>query len=185
MIETRRQLREAIKVEQEINLGNLGTYQYFLAVLKNHPRYINCKYLKLLRITEFYYSNRKKNPLYAILYFWYCRRKNNLGRKLGIELNEKSFGVGLELFHTVGTVVNGDSRIGKNCKIHGNNCIGNDGYSEKCPRLGDNIRLGVGAKVIGDIELADNITVAAGAVVVHSFMEKGITIGGVPARKIK
>lgn len=33
--------------------------------------------------------------------------------------------------------------------------------------------------------LADNITVAAGAVVVTSFLEPGITVGGVPAKRIK
>ena len=32
---------------------------------------------------------------------------------------------------------------------------------------------------------ADSITIAAGAVVVDSFLEEGITIGGVPARRIK
>lgn len=36
------------------------------------------------------------------------------------------------------------------------------------------------------ITLADNITVAAGAVVVTSFLEPGITVGGrVPAKRIK
>lgn len=184
MYESKKDLKELLKYEKELNLGNLGTYQVLLAVIKGHPRYVNWKYIRLLRLTGYYFTKRKVNPIYSILYFFYCRRKNKLGRKLGIELNEKSFEGGLELFHTFGTVVNGDSRIGKNCKLHGNNCIGNDGYTKKCPRIGNNVRLGVGAKVIGDVELADNITVAAGAVVVHSFLEKGITIGGVPAKKI-
>lgn len=34
------------------------------------------------------------------------------------------------------------------------------------------------------VTLADNITVAAGAVVVTSFLEPGITVGG-PAKRIK
>lgn len=33
--------------------------------------------------------------------------------------------------------------------------------------IGDNVRLGVGEKVIRNVQLADNITVAAGAVVIH------------------
>lgn len=45
--------------------------------------------------------------------------------------------------------------------------------------------IGVGAKLIGDIVIADDIVVGAGAVVVSSFTEPGITIGGVPARRIK
>ncbi len=45
--------------------------------------------------------------------------------------------------------------------------------------------LGVGAKVIGNVTIADDVKIAAGAVVVTSFTEKGIIIGGVPARKLK
>ena len=39
-------------------------------------------------------------------------------------------------------------------------------------------------KIIGNVKIADNIKIAAGAVVVNSFMEPGITIAGIPARKI-
>ena len=45
--------------------------------------------------------------------------------------------------------------------------------------------MGAGAKVIGNVTIADGIKIGAGAVVVSSFLEKGITIGGVPARKLK
>ena len=45
--------------------------------------------------------------------------------------------------------------------------------------------MGAGAKVIGNVTIADNIKIGAGAVVVTSFIEPGITIGGVPARKLK
>lgn len=45
--------------------------------------------------------------------------------------------------------------------------------------------IGAGAKIIGAVKIADNIKVAAGAVVVKSFTEPGITIGGIPAHKLK
>lgn len=57
-------------------------------------------------------------------------------------------------------------------------CIGNDGKSNTCPVIGNNVNIGVGAKLIGDI------MIGAGAVVVSSFTESGITIGGVLARQI-
>lgn len=128
----------------------------------------------------------KENLYYYLRFVFASRRKNILGRKLGIEIGENSFDKGLIIYHTFGTVVNSESVVGKNCKLHGNNCIGNSGLDTKCPVLGDNIRVGVGAKIIGDVTLADNITVAAGAVVVTSFLEPGITVGGgVPAKRIK
>ena len=105
---------------------------------------------------------------------------------MGLEVNSMLIDEGLLLYHMSSTVINGSTRIGKNCKLHGNNCLGNSGPNNlKCPVLGNNVRLGVGAKVIGDIYIADNITIAAGAIVVSSFYEKGITIGGIPAKKIK
>ena len=64
--------------------------------------------------------------------------------------------------------------------------MGNAGpHNLACPDLGDNIRIGVGAKIIGGVKIANNVTIAAGAVVVNSFEEEGITIGGIPARRIK
>ena len=44
--------------------------------------------------------------------------------------------------------------------------------------------IGVGVVIIGDVEIADNIVIGANAVVNKSFSEPGITIAGVPARKI-
>lgn len=53
------------------------------------------------------------------------------------------------------------------------------------PVIGNNVMMGAGAKVIGNVTIADNIKIAAGAVVVNSFKEPGITIGGIPARRLK
>lgn len=75
--------------------------------------------------------------------------------------------------------------MGKNCIFHGDNCIGNNGKNSECPRLGNNVRLGVGAKVIGGIRIADNVTIAAGAVVVDSCLIENAVLAGVPAKCIK
>ena len=70
--------------------------------------------------------------------------------------------------------------------MHGNNCIGNAGpHDLRCPIIGDNVMVGVGAKIIGNVNIADGIKIAAGAVVVHSFDEPNITNAGVPAKKVK
>ena len=50
--------------------------------------------------------------------------------------------------------------------------------------MGDNIFLGSGARVIGDIQIGSDTAVGANAVVVRSFPEGGVTLGGVPARVI-
>lgn len=64
------------------------------------------------------------------------------------------------------------------------NCIGNDGKSKSCLMIGNNVDIGVGSKLIEDIVTVDDIVIGESAVVVSSFKEPGITIGGVPARRI-
>ncbi len=142
-------------------------------------------YQKLLRKTEYHYNNRKSGILHRVMYIYYRRKKNKLGTILSIEMWENSFDIGLRIHHAGNIVVNGNARIGKNCVLHGSNCIGNDGKSLTAPMIGDNVVIGVGAKIIGGITIADNIKIAAGAVVISSFMEPGITIAGIPAKRVK
>ena len=136
-----------------------------------------------------YYKFKKSissNPLNSILYLYYARKTNQLCQKLNMEIPTEKIGKGLTIYHPTGIVVNGNAVIGENCHFHGGNCVGNSGVdTTACPVLGDNIMLGVGAKIIGNIRLANGIKVGAGAVVVSSFLEEGITIAGVPAKKIE
>lgn len=187
MMNSRQTMKEILTYEKNMYWGNgkQGKYQYFLAMVKSHPNYQIWRYVKLLRKSGYYYNIRRKNLFCAGLYFLYCRRKNVLGRRLGIELNERTFQKGLLIYHTQGIVVNGLAEVGENCHLHGNNCIGTNGKTRDCPKIGNNVTLGVGAKVLGGIEIADNITIGAGAVVLESFLEPGITLGGIPAKKLK
>ena len=43
----------------------------------------------------------------------------------------------------------------------------------------------IGEGVLGDIYIADHIIIGANAVVTRSFYEPGITVAGIPARKVK
>ena len=183
VIQSKESLLETLSVEVKQYEG-IAKKVKILDYLTHTPNYYLKKYIKLLRKSEYHY-NLRNNPFHMIMYIYTRRKKNDLGTKLGIEIFENSFDSGLRIYHAGNIVVNREAIIGKNCKLHGDNCIGNSGFSTKSPRIGDNVRLGVGAKVIGDVIIANNITVAAGAVVVDSFEEEGITIGGIPAKKLK
>ena len=157
------------------------TYKkYIYAVIKKEPLIGIHRYIINSRKADFY---KKKWNSY-LLYLYFTRKKNRIGNKLGLEIGTQNIGRGLLIYH-MNNVINGRSIIGENLHLHGNNCIGNNGVTEECPVVGNNVTLGVGAKIIGNVEVADNIKVAAGAVVINSFTEPGITIGGIPARKLK
>lgn len=163
--------------------------RWFLAVLKSEPVVNIWKWQKLSRIVDYYYCrvHGKCSLFDRLMYLWYSYRYHKKSLDLGLEICSRNIGKGLMVYHHAGgIVVNGNSVIGENCHFHGNNCVGNAGPGDlSCPIIGDNVMLGVGAKIIGNVRVADNVKVAAGAVVVHDVLEEGCTVAGVPAKIVK
>lgn len=90
----------------------------------------------------------------------------------------------LYFYHPYGIIINSKSVIGEGCVIRQQVTIGNKGLSDSsCPRIGKNVEIGAGAKIIGGISIGDNSIVGANAVVTKSF-PKGSILVGVPARNI-
>lgn len=148
-----------------------------------HPDIYFCRYLSYMRReTHYKYS---KGIFRKLLYLYYMRRKNHYGYLLGIEMHGECIGPGVTIRHYGCIVVNSFARIGKNCTLRGDNCIGVAQDGGKAPRIGDNVDIGFGAKVIGDIDIADDVVIGANAVVTKSCLERGAVLAGVPARVIK
>lgn len=178
-IQTRVELKEYLEYEKKLYPNTAAD------ILTNDQRTYNWRYIKYLRKCEYHYNNRKRNLYHKIMYLWYRRRKNTLGSRIGVEIWENSFGKGLVIHHNGSIVVNRECRVGENCQLHGDNCLGNAGEGANVPILGNNVNIGVGAKIIGKITIADNVKIGANAVVTKSFLESGITIVGVPAQKVE
>lgn len=160
-----------------------------MAFIKAEPIQRIMKWQILSRKTDFYnrkvHCARGRNAKNKLLYLYYICRRNRLGEKLGLEIDTRNIGKGLVVYH-YNNVINPSAVIGENLHLHGCNVIGNAGNGDlRCPVIGNNVMMGAGAKVIGNVTIADNIKIAAGAVVVNSFTEPGITIGGVPAHRLK
>lgn len=64
------------------------------------------------------------------------------------------------------------------------NCYRKWGGTNECPKIGDNVMIGAGAKIIGGVTIADRIKIGTGAVVAKSFLASGTTIVGVPAKAL-
>ena len=179
MINTKKELKEYLEYEKKLYPNSDAD------IITKDQRTYNWRYIKYLRKCEYHYNNRKKNVWHKIAYIWYRRKKNVLGSRIGVEIWENSFRKGLVIHHNGSVVINRNSRVGENCELHGDNCLGNIGKGPECPTLGDNINVGVGAKILGGVYLADGIKIGANAVVLSSFDEPGITIVGAPARKVE
>ena len=137
----------------------------------------------LLRKTELY-TNCSSNFFGKLICVYYKFRLIRLGRKLGFSIPVNVFGPGLSIAHRGTIVVNPSTRVGANCRLHVCVNIGATGGSSKAQKIGNNVYIAPGAKIFGDIVIANNIAIGANAVVNKSFHEENITIAGVPAKKI-
>ncbi len=149
------------------------------------------KYLRVLRTVE-YVHNCKPKSIYGLTAGNYLNfRLHRLGLVLGFEIPLNVIGPGLRIVHHGTIIVNSNAHIGANCELHNlvhiaqnlhNAEIGAE--SDRAPTIGDNVFIGPGARVLGDITIADGIVIGANSVVTQSFYEPNITIAGAPARKI-
>ncbi len=180
---TKQGLQEAIEEEKKIYLSTDRKYR-FMQWLKKSEQYQIWRFVYALRHCGYYkvLSVQHRSVYNKIMSIYWRRRVNVLGCRLGLIFGPNAFDKGLTIYHIGNIVVDGN--IGKHCQLHGDNCIGRS-HGNDTPTLGDNVRLGVGAKVIGDIYIADDVTIAAGAVVTKSCYEQGATLAGVPAHIIK
>ena len=158
-----------------------------LGISKKRPSILFCsdsvwKFERLLRKNE-YYRNCSRN-LFAKMYYILLRiRFQSLSRKLGFSIPLNVFGPGLSIAHYGTIVVNGKAMVGKNCRIQECVNIGTTNGCADAPVIGDNVFIGTGAKIIGDIKIGNDVCVGAGAVVVKDIPDS-VTVGGVPAKII-
>lgn len=176
-IKTRAELREYLAADcARYPLSARRIVPYLLqisegAILRRH--------IVLLRKTEYYTNTGRR--LLALLYHARLMKFQNR-HCLHVPLN--SCGKGLWISHVFPLCMNGNVTIGEYCRIMPNVSVIGDDTDDLAPSVGDHVTLGIGCTLIGDITIADGITVGAGAVVTKSFLEPGITIAGVPAKKL-
>ena len=111
----------------------------------------------------------------------------NISRFLtGIEIHPGAkIGEGLFIDHGMGVVIGETSEIGDNVTLHQGVTLGGTSTQrvKRHPTLKDNVMVGVGAQLIGDITIGENSKVGAGSVVVNS-VPPNATVVGVPGRVV-
>jgi len=105
--------------------------------------------------------------------------------KFGIEIPfTTKIGPGFKISHFGTIVFNSETIIGKNFSIHQGVTLGTSGKAnekEKAPKIGDNVYVGSGAKIIGDIKVGNNVVIGANAVVTRDIPDNSIVVGN-PAK---
>lgn len=157
---------------------DLEIWARYFPEVKNKNRLIQLGYLLVNQkeIRNIFFNRLHRNPVMFLV----ARVCFPPLESLYINMPPEKIGGGFSVQHGFSTIV-AAKEIGKRCRIFQQVTIG---YNEQDnPVIGDDVTIAAGAIVIGDVYLANNSVVGAGAVVIHDVPEN-TTVVGVPARVI-
>ena len=131
---------------------------------------------------------RKAHKLYEKKHYFRARLiSQRTARKTGIEIHPgATIGKGLFIDHGHGVVIGETAIIGDNVTLYQGVTLGGTGKQKgkRHPTLEDNVMVGCGAKVLGDITIGANSMIGAGSVVLNDVPPNS-TVVGVPGRVVK
>lgn len=73
-----------------------------------------------------------------------------------------------------GIIISGQAEIGANCTIFHQVTIGTNGKG--VPKIGDNVTIGAGAKILGPISIGNNVSIGANAVVTENVPDNCVVV---------
>lgn len=87
--------------------------------------------------------------------------------------------------HGEGVVIGATTIVGDDVLIYQQVTLGGTGkeHGKRHPTLGNNVIVGAGAKVLGNITIGDNVRIGAGSVVIDDVPEHS-TVVGIPGRVV-
>lgn len=121
---------------------------------------------RLCDFTAFYRLMVEYNAFRNVFYYrlWYFGDLMSwlLPKCKTLEIRTLQIGGGIYIQHGVSTQIAARS-VGKNLFINQNVTVGWNGPG--CPTIGNNVRIGTGAVVLGPITIGDNVNIGANAIV--------------------
>jgi serine O-acetyltransferase len=117
-----------------------------------------------------------------------ARLVSQFGRFLtGIEIHPGAkIGANFFIDHGMGVVIGETTEIGDNVTVYQGVTLGGTGKEKgkRHPTLGNNVVIGAGAKILGNIRIGNNVKVGANAVILRSVPDDS-TVVGVPGEVVR
>ncbi len=131
--------------------------------------------------------HRFAHTLYSLKIPFLPRLISHIARFLtGIEIHPGAV-IGQSVFidHGMGVVIGETAIVGNYCLIYQGVTLGGTGKEagKRHPTLGENVVIGGGAKVLGNINIGDHVRIGAGSVVLRD-VPSNCTVVGVPGRVV-
>lgn len=188
MIHTRKDLQEYLSADKAAMGFGKGKRSIWKECLKgNIEDVFLMRFICSMRKYEYVFNNYKKWGFCGkIVYLLYkhCYKRKCVKYSMYIDAN--TFGPGLHIVHPGFIRTGVTCRVGNNCTILPRVLMGKKrpGLPAPCVFLGNNCYIGTGATVLGPIHIGNNVTIAAGAVVVKDVPDNAVVAGN-PAKIIK
>ncbi|VAW83055.1 Serine acetyltransferase [hydrothermal vent metagenome] len=118
---------------------------------------------------------------------WLARVVSNFARWMtGIEIHPGAK-IGRRFFidHGMGVVIGETAKIGDDCTLYHGVTLGGTSWmkGKRHPTLGNDVVIGAGAKVLGPLNIGDDVRIGSNAVVLKD-VPNGATVVGVPGRVV-
>jgi serine O-acetyltransferase len=95
---------------------------------------------------------------------------------------ETEIGEGTKIaYGGIGVVIHKNAVIGRNCVIESNVTIGGRNNDRNVPVIGNNVLIGTGARILGNVHIGDKSIIGANAVVIHD-VPACCSAAGIPAK---
>ena len=97
-----------------------------------------------------------------------------------------TLGAGILIDHGMGVVIGETAELGDRITIYHGTTLGGTGKEKgkRHPTVGDNVVIGAGAKILGNISIGSNSKIGANSVVLDDVPE-GATVVGIPGKVVK
>ena len=97
-----------------------------------------------------------------------------------------TLGAGILIDHGMGVVIGETAELGDRITIYQGTTLGGTGKEKgkRHPTVGDNVVIGAGSKVLGNIKIGSNSKIGANSVVLDDVPE-GATVVGIPGKVVK
>ena len=112
--------------------------------------------------------------------------QSQMSRQFGIDIHPAArFGHGIMLDHATGLVVGETAVVGNRVSILQSVTLGGTGKEDgdRHPKIGDDVLISAGAKILGNIHVGEGAKVGAGSVVLQD-VPAHTTVAGVPAKVV-
>lgn len=176
MVESKEELKRYISEDRK---ANYYSFKKQIIDFLTGGGYFPFSFLKNLRKLEYAINCHKKiQKLFRMI------KHLKMCRKYGCVIPPNVLGCGARIDHLNDIIINPKAKLGNNCILFQGITIGDHGKNNSgCAQIGNNVFIGAGVSIIGNVTIGNNVFIGAGSVVTHNIQDNTTVVGN-PAKAL-